>query len=351
MISFIYLSKKYIKNFLIIAFALSFFATLIDLVSHIASLDGFNKKILYSFYIFEDILHLIYPMALVLGAILTYYQLIIKNHLLAFGSFSYDKKRLVKTFLLLSILIYLIFIALDFTPFAYAHANAGIVLRGNGENSINQTFFKYNNSFVYADRLNVVNREFENVKIYKIKDLKLQEIIEFKKAKFQKDRWIANDVTIKKFEYNGTKPLGFKVQHQDKIAVLKGYYPKVIKLLYEGKRIDLANGIKALKLLNSQQIDNTKVLSALYAKVLMPLIAPFLIVIFFSFTPLHRRALNLGKYLFWTMGSTIILWLVLYSLNTLSQSATIDPNFLLPVVISILFAYTTFVWFRNINKL
>jgi len=347
MISFLYLSKKYIKNFLLIAFALVFTITLITLASN--QIDGFNRKILYSFYIFEDFLQIFYPMALVLGALLTFYQLIVNNHLLAFSSLSYKKSNLIKPFLYISFAVYFIFLALDFTPFAYAYSNANTILKGKEENRVKNMFFKYNDSFVYAKSLDVVNREFKDVKIYKIKDLKLQKILDFDSAKFVKDRWIAKNVKVKTFKYNNQKPIGVEVDSRDKIEVLKGYYPRVIKLLYEGKRVDLANGIKAIALLKEQHIDSSQVRSTLYSKLLIPLIAPFLILIFFSFAPLHKRVASLGGYLFWTMGGTIVGFIVIYTLNVFSKSSAINPNYVLPVVIFVTFIYSVYLWFKKID--
>ncbi len=349
MISFLFLSKEYLKNFIIVTLALTLSASLIDLVSHINSLQGFNQKILYSFYIFEDILSLIYPVSLILGAIVTFYKLISKNYLLSLASFSYTKKRLVNPFLLISISIYILILLLDFTPFAYAHSNAEIILNKNNQEFVKDSFFKYNNSFVYAKRLDVAKKELIDVKIYIIKDLKVLKIIEFKRAKFDGQFWVAKDASIKIFKYSGDKPLGYDIKRVKDFKVLKGYYPKVVKLLYEGKRVSIKDGFKALKLLREQNIDTSKVKSALYSKILTPLLAPLLIIIFFSFAPLHKRVSSLGKYLFLTIGITILSWIILFSLNILSQSSSINPDFILPVAIVLLALYTIYIWIKRLE--
>ena len=348
MISFIFLSKEYIKNFIIVTLALTLSATLIDLVSHINSLNGFNQKILYAFYIFEDILGLIYPVSLILGAIVTFYKLIAKNYLLALASFSYTKKRLVKPFLIISIAVYFIILMLDFTPFSYAHSNAQNLLSKNSQEFVKDSFFKYNNSFVYAKKLDVINKELIDVKIYIIRDLKVLKIIEFNRAKFKDNFWVAKSANVKIFKYSGNKPLGYDTKVVKDLKVLRGYYPKVVKLLYEGKRVSLKDGFKALKLLREQHIDDSKIKSALYAKILTPLLAPLLIVIFFYFAPLHKRVFSLGRYLFFTIGATILSWIILFSLNILSQSSSINPDFILPVAITILFLYTLYIWIKKL---
>jgi len=104
-------------------FAFTFAATLIDALQHFDSIEGINRKILYFFYIFEDFLFFVYPLALVFGAVSTFYQLITKNYLVASYSLGYRRKSMLKPFIILPFLIYLLFISLDTTDFAYANAN------------------------------------------------------------------------------------------------------------------------------------------------------------------------------------------------------------------------------------
>jgi len=125
---FIYISKHFIKNFLTIAFGLTFAAVFIDFIQYVNTIEGVNRKILYFFYNFEDYLMFIYPIALVFGAVFTIYSFISKNHLVAFYSFGFKQNNLLKPFVVVSLMAYLIFIALNFTDFAYANNNARAIL-------------------------------------------------------------------------------------------------------------------------------------------------------------------------------------------------------------------------------
>ena len=345
---FKYLSFQYIKNFLIISFGLTFAAVFINFLQHVTKIEGFNRKILYFFYNFEDYLAFIYPIALVFGAVFTFYNLILKNHLLAFYSFGFKPKQILKPFLVVSLFIYLIFIALNFTDFAYANNNAKSILDNKERySSMDNLFFKYNNFFVYAKELDVVNKKFMDVTLYNIKDSKLNSLMHFKSAKFANKKWIAKDVEIKKLNYLNGKPQGYEVSHKDSLEILKGYFPKVIELLYQGKRMSINDGYRAFKLLKKQNIDITKVKSALYSKIVMPLFAPLLILLIFRFTPINRRFLNRGRYLLATVGVTLVIWSLLYSVNMLGLSGAINPDYGQPVVILILLILTLFAYIKK----
>ena len=345
---FKYLSFHFIKNFLIISLGLTFAAVLIDFIQRMNKIEGFNRKILYIFYNFEDYLFFVYPIALVFAAIYLLNSLVSKNHLLVFYSFGYKSKTILAPFLVVSFLIYAIFIALNFTDYAYANNNAKSILHNKDRlSSLDNLFFKYNNSFVYAKSLDIINKRFNDVTLYNIKNEKLDSLLHFKSAEFKDGKWIAKDVEIKKLNYKDNKPSGYTISKEENLEILKGYFPKVIKLLYQGKRMSLDDGYRAFRLLKGQNIDDTKVKSALYSKLIMPLFAPILIVLIFLYTPLNRRFLNRGKYLFATVGLTLLVWSLLYSLNMLGLSGTINPDFGQPVVIFILLIVSIYLYIKK----
>ena len=342
---FIYIAKQYFKNFLIIALGLTFAATLIDFIEYFGRIDGANRKFLYFYYMYCDYLVFIYPIALIFGAIITFFNLLWRNHLVAFLSFGYRKSRLIKPFLAVFTIVYIFIVALSFTKFAYYGDSARALIENRQLfKSLDNIFFKYNNDFVFAKKMDVVKKEFSDVTLYKSKDNRLVELSHFKKAKFKNKKWIATDIEKKIIQYRNGKPEGYKVKHIDKEIILKGYYPKVVRLLYEGKRMSIEDAIRALKLLKEQGIDNSKVKSALYTKIIMPLFAPILIIIIFAMLPLHRRFISRAKYLLLSMGTTLVIWTLLYSVNMLSINGTIPADLGQPLVIFVLLIISIFVW-------
>jgi len=178
----------------------------------------------------------------------------------------------------------------------------------------------------------------------------LKELLYFQKANFKDGKWIAKNVEKRVINYKGSKPIGYKVFKLDKEIILKDYYPKVIRLLYEGKRMSIKDGIRALILLNKQNVDSSKVKVALFTKLLMPLFAPMLIVIFFAYTPISKRFLNRVKYISISVGVTLITWTLFYTINMLSVNSVIDVDFGEPLAILILFLITIYIWKRKHNN-
>ena len=343
---FLYLSKHYLKNFLIITFALTFTTVLIDFLQHINKIEGFNRKILYSFFRFEEYLAFVYPLAIIFAAVATLYNFVEKNYLIVLESLSYTRKRLLKPFIVVSFIIYLIFLALHFTDFAYANNNAEEIKAKSNMHTLENLFFKYNNSFVFAKKLDMINKKFKDVTLYTIKGQKVDTILHFKEAYFKDKKWIAKDIEEKKLHYKNGVPTGYDSKKIKELEILKGYYPKVIKLLYEGKRMRIDDGIRAYILSKKQNIDTTKIVSSLLSKIIMPLYAIFLIVIIFYYTPISKRFFNKGKYLFYSIGSALLLWTLLYSLNMLSLAGTINPWLGQPLVIGVLALYAMYCYVR-----
>jgi len=349
--AFKYLAKSYTVNFFIVAFGLTFAATLIDFVQYVGRIDGVNRKVLYFYYTFCDYFTFIYPIALVFGAIVTFSKLVGRNHLLALLSFGYSKSNLLKPILASLFVIYLLMVGLNFTKFAYSGDSAKAIL-DNRElfKSLNNIFFKYNNNFVFAKKMDVVNKEFKDVTLYITNGDRLQSLLHFEKAKFKNKKWIASNIEKKILKYKDGKPQGYDIVKIDKEEILQGYYPKVVRLLYEGKRMSIIDGFKALKLLRVQNIDASKVKSALYTKILMPLFAPMLIVIIFAFLPLHKRFLNSAKYLLLTMGSTLVVWTILYSVNMLGINGVVPVDLGEPMLIFILFLLSLYIWNKRASS-
>ena len=351
--AFIYIFKHYIKNFLIILIGMVSIISLIDFLQHIGSIRGVNRAMLYFYYTFNNTLTLLYPIAMVFAAIMTLSGLLFKNHLLVLASFGYVKTFIIKALLTASIFIYLIIVFLNFTGFAYSGDRAEAILNNSSNifKNVDNIFFKYNNSFVSAKEMDVVNKELKGVNLYYVEGRKVKYIMEFKKAKFDNGAWIAKDIVKKTFKYNNKVPLGYDIQEVKSATILNGYYPKVVRLLYEGKRMSILDGIKAQKLLKSQNIDNSKITSALYEKIIMPLFAPLLIIIIVIFTPIHKRYLSKVKYFMYSIGVTLVIWSLLYSLNMMSINGVVPSYLGQPLIIILLFILTLYLLIRRSKSL
>ncbi|HIP28057.1 MAG TPA: LptF/LptG family permease, partial [Sulfurovum sp.] len=89
----LYIAKHYIKNLFSILFGLSFAFAAIDYFQHIGELDvSGNYKILYIFYMWQEALGLLYPLAIVFALIMTKLALVKNNTMGALHAFGYSKK-------------------------------------------------------------------------------------------------------------------------------------------------------------------------------------------------------------------------------------------------------------------
>ena len=352
--AFLYILKHYIKSFFIVLIGLVSIITLIDFLQHMNSIVGINRALLYLYFTFNNILNLLYPIVMVFALILVLSKLLFNNHLLILQSFGYSKYFILTPFLIASISIYLIMVALNFTTFAYSGDRAKAILNNSSNifKPVNNIFFKYNNSFVSAKEMDIVKKELKGVTLYFIDNSrKVDYIMEFKKAKFNNGEWLVDKLVKKSFIYKNGVPQGYRVEDINKTKILKGYYPKVVRLLYEGKRMSISDGIRAKRLLTSQNIDDSKITSALLERLIMPLFAPLLIVIITLLIPIHKRYFNRAKFFFWSLGATLILWSLLYSTNMMSINGVIPSYLGQPLIVILLFIFTIYIVIKKQKSL
>ncbi len=345
----LYLIKHYLKNFFILLIGMSFAVVLIDLMQHITSLlGGVNLKILYLFYRWESILALIYPVVLVLALVMTKMSFVKENRWVALYSFGYSAKTLLKPLFLSGLVIYLIFISLQFTRFSYSKDSADAILhRSEAKLEVNELFFKYNNDFVYVKELDPVKKIIYDVTVFVIDKKDVKTIITFPKAKYKDGRWVAKDVTIKIKKYSDGKLSGYDIKKLNTLQILEGYKPKVVKLIYEGHSLTLIDGWNAYILLKRQGLDTTKIKALLYNKVVMPIFALAMMVIFFFKIPSYQRFMR--RELVWAgaIGITLATWGVLHALFWLASSGVVTPDFAQPPIIILLSIYAIYLYFTD----
>ncbi|HGZ69766.1 MAG TPA: LptF/LptG family permease [Nitratifractor sp.] len=349
---FFYVIKHYLKNFLLLLLALSFVVTLIDFIQHLSKIEGINRQFLYFVYTASNSLMLIYPLALVFAAVMLLSQFVAKNYLIVFGSVGYAKRALLKPLLTAIFLVYSVIVLLGFTQFAYSSDSArAIIDKRQLFHSVENLFFKYNDSFVYVKKLDVANKVLHDIIIYRIDGRRIENIKKIKSAIFYKGAWLAKDIEEQKIIFKKSIPQGYEIVKLSKQKILKGYFPKVIRLLYEGKRMSIQDGFKALRLLNGQHIDNSKVIAALYEKLVMPLFAPTIIFLILLYSPLSRRHMSSVKFYLFGIGFPILVWTLLYGVNILSVNGVLPALYSQPLIILILILITLFLWGKESKKL
>ena len=349
---YFYIFKQYLKDFLLLLLALTFVVTLIDFIQHFNSIDGINRQFLYFIYSAANSLMMIYPLSLVFAAIVTLSRLITRNHLIVIGSFGYPKKILAKPLLSAVFGVYFVIVALNFTQFAYSSDTArAIIDKRQLFKSVENLFFKYNNSFVYVEELDVANKVLKNITMYSIENRRIEDILRIDKATFKDGAWLATGIRKEHIVFDKNKPLRYYTQLLNERLILEGYFPKVISLLYEGKRMSIQDGIKALKLLNEQKVDNSKVIAALYEKLVMPLFAPIIVLLILIYTPISKRYMNPVKYYLFGISLSILTWVVLYGINILTLNGVLPAAYSQPAVILFVLLIAIYLWFKESKRL
>ena len=350
---FRYLAKHYFKNLIAILFGISFAFAAIDYFQHIQQLDvSGNYKILYIFYMWQEALGLLYPLAIVFALIMTKLYLVKNSTMGALHAFGYSKKRLLFPMISISVFIYAIFTLLHTTEFSYAKDKAGFLLKNQlHAYDVNNLFFKYNDTFVYIKKLDPVKKVIEDITIFKVEGYQVRYTIHAPIATFDGKEWDAQNAILKTHNYKDGELEKYTVAHKKSIKTLVGYKLKIIESLYEGKALNIVDAYYTWKLLDKQQLNSDKIRASFYDKVIVPLFSLALIVILFFKLPFHARMMNLGGIIALSLGATFVIWGVLFGLSQIASNGVILPEVSAILPIIILWGYAVYVYFTDEKRL
>jgi len=346
---FFYLSKLYIKNLLAILFGLSFAFAAIDYFQYAQKLSvSGSYKILYIFYMWEQALGLLYPLAIVFALIMTKLALIRSNTMGALHAFGYSKKILVLPFLLVALFTYSIFTYLHTTEFSYARDKGALLLENKMDTyNVNNLFFKYNDTFVYIEELDPIAKKISDITIFKVEGYQVRYTIHAPLAIFDGYQWDARDATLKTHIYDKGELVRYKIEHKESITTLKGYKPKIIESLYEGKALNIVDAYNTWRLLDRQHLNSDKIRAAFYDKVIVPLFSIALLVILFFKLPFHARMMNMGGIIALSLGATFMIWGILFGLNQMGTNGVLTPEMTAILPIVLLWIYAVYIYFTD----
>jgi lipopolysaccharide export system permease protein len=339
---FVYLAFHFFKNFLIILGGISLAFAVIDYFQHTRELEGsFNINILYIFYMWQEALALLYPLALVFALIMTKIALVKNSNMAVLYAFGFSTARLFAPFLIVAIFVYLFFIALHTTSFSYAKENAESLLHNEvGVYLQDDLFFKYKDTFVYIKNLDPVNKVIKDMTIFKVTKNQIDYVMHSKKSIFNGESWDAYDVDFKVHHHEDGNLVHYDENKIASIKTLEGYKPKVIESLYEGKALTIDDSLSTWKVLLKEGINSDKIRASFYEKVVMPLFALFLMAILFSWIPFYGRFADFSKTTAISLGATFLVWGVIFGLHQLGTNSVVIPEMtsLLPIVLLAFYA-------------
>lgn len=350
---FVYLAKLYMINLIAILFGLSFSFAMIDYFQHIGQLDvAGNYKILYIFYKWQEALGLLYPLGIVFALIMTKLSLVKNNTMAALHAFGYNKKRLFLPLFMVACLTYIGFTLLHTTEFSYAKDKATLLLKNEvGAYNVNDLFFKYNDTFVYINKLDPIDKQIEDITIFKVEGYQVRYTIHAPVAYFDGKEWDAQNAILKTHIYKDGELEKYTVEHKKSIKTLRGYKPKIIESLYEGKALNVIDAYYTWKLLERQHLNSDKVRVSLYDKVVVPLFSLALLLILFFKLPFHTRMINMGSVITLSLGVTFVIWGILFGLGQIGANGVLAPEISAILPIILLWIYAIYVYFTDERSL
>jgi len=343
---FRYIAKHYLKNLLAILFGLSFTFAVIDYFQHIQDLNvSSNYQILYIFYMWQEALGLLYPLAIVFALIMTKLSLVKQNTMGALHAFGYNKKRLFAPIFFVIAIVYGIFMYLNTTEFSYAKDKA-VVLLENQINAydVNDVFFKYNDTFVYIKKLDPIKKTMSDITIFKVEGYEVKYTIYAPTAVYGNEEWVALNATLKTHIYKDGILQRYTIEHKEKITTLHGYKPKILTSLYEGKALNIIDAYHTWQLFQKQGLNSDKIRAVLYNKIIVPLFALALALILFFKLPFHTRMMSLGPVIALSLGVTFVIWGMLFGLNQMGKNGVLLPEITAILPVALLMIYAIYVY-------
>jgi lipopolysaccharide export system permease protein len=342
-----YILKRYLLNFTIVLISLELFFVGIDFLQNSKNIPASaNLQLLYVLYNGFFTLTLALPLSIVFGWIITLVIFIKNNEFVAFNALGATRKEIFLPIVNISIFLLTLLILSQMTPLAYASDQKSKILHNEYfTSSKNDIFLKYNDYYIYFEKLLPLEKRAENIHIFKVINSDVVETIIGEKAYFQNNKWYVVDVKIinkpEKLDIDSSK---LEIRHEKFLHTLDGFKPKILDNVYENNSVfSILDAISALILLDEQGINTQKIRSILYNQIVIPFFIVPLLLLIYSYASLNSRFFNIGKFTSFSIFATLIVWGFFFMLYKFTNSGVVLPeiSILLPmfiwVVLSIYF--------------
>ncbi len=352
MLAFRYIAFHYIKYFTVILAALSAFMVGFDYMENGANLpNSANLVMIYVVYKTFYAIDMLLPLSLVFGMIATKVLLIRSNALVAFYSIGYSKNDVLKPFVMVSIMVISIYVAFHASA-AFARANEFATNIEKSSSYLRPTsnlFFTYENKYIFFGKLFPLQQRATDVRVFEIDESNLKELVVAKSAYYKDDYWhVPKAHVMRKPDQISFDGKGIEIEERETMLILKGFKPKILDQVYEGKaNYTIMDAVDALFLLTDQNVNIDRIKSALYKTFLNPLFVPSLIIIIFFFVPISQRFLNISLFSFGAILATLLTWAVLFMLSELALNKAIPGEVGIVIPVFVLFLVAIWQWVRH----
>ncbi len=345
-----YISLVYLKYFTIFFIAFELFYIGIDALTNLSDLpSSANLVLLYLGLTALVAIKYILPLSLMFALIASSVSLIRSNELVSLYALGISKNRIIIIPFIISLIITAIYLGLSSTKIAYAreYQNA-IETFQNPDSYSNGIFLKFENKFIYIDRLFANINRAQNIRIFEVKDGKLTSKTTAKKATFSSDSWQLYDAEITSlpndFELGGD---GLSQSTKKDVVVLKNFSPQIIENIYKSGSYSIIDAITTLKALNNEGLNTSSVKSALYTLIFFPFFAPFMVVILYYYMPITERFARLAVSSFAFVATVLGLWGALFVMGRFAQNGIVAPELAIIAPIAIICAFAAMKFIKN----
>ena len=279
---FLYIAKLYTKNFLVILLGMSLMFVLIDYLGHANKVSGStNQLIMYVYYIWQSSLTMLYPLALVFAVIVTKMNLVKNNTMGALHSFGYSKRTLFAPIFTVGAIVYIVFVWLQTSSFVYAKDEAQMLIGNGSARASKNLFFKYNDTFVYIDKLDPVAKKIIGVSLFKTDRDHIEYTMKAPYALYNGKSWDVHNVVMYRNHYTNGYLDRYSIEQYKTMTTLDGYKPAIMESINEGSSLTLIDAFGTWELFESQGLNSDKIRAGIYDKVVFPLFAFSLMVLLF----------------------------------------------------------------------
>lgn len=349
-----YILKKYLINFIIVLISLELFFVGIDYLQNFKNIPASaNLQLLYILYNSFFTLTLALPLSIVFGWIVTLVLFIKNNEFVAFNALGATRKNIFMPVVIVSISLLITLIFLQMTPLAYSYEQKRKILNDEYfSNTKSDIFLKYNEYYVYFQKLLPLEKKAENIHIYKINGDNLVETIIGEKAYFQNDKWYVVDVKVinkpENIDINNSK---LDVRYEKFLHTLEGFKPKILDNVYESKSdFSIMDAVSALILLNDQGMNTQKIRTILYNQLIIPFFVIPILILVYSFASLNSRFFNMAKFVSFSIFGTLIVWGFFFLVFRLTSSGTVIPEISMLLTMFIWVIFSIYFYNKKINS-
>jgi lipopolysaccharide export system permease protein len=347
-----YLLFKYLKYFFIILISLEIFFMGFDFLQYIDKLPkSANLQLLYLVYNGFFILTITLPLSILFAWIVTLTFLIKENTLISFYSLGVSKKAVILPIVFLSVALTSILLFMQMTELAYSSEQKSKILNNNF--FVNEKFnilLKYNNNFVYFQKLYPLEKKAENIKIFKIEEGQLVETIMAKSAYYQDNKWYVVDAKIlskpKKIEWESSK---LELKYEKFLYTLDGFKPEIISNVYKANiEYSISDAVYTILLFDKQGLNTDKIRAILYGKLFVPFMVVPLLILFFAYSSISGRFFKAGQFISISILLALGLWGVFFFLQKLATANLILPEIALLLPLGLLLSYSFVMYQKRI---